>query len=70
MLFLLNKHNMIPEEERAHGTISNKMNFLFAKEGSRSHFITIAFIVLLLVVEVSTTTFSYSFNVVFIRDQL
>ena len=43
----------MPEEERAHGTISNKTYFLFAKEGSGSHLITITLIVLLLAVEAS-----------------
>ena len=43
----------MPEEERAHGTISNKTYLLFAKEGGGSHLITIALIVLLLAVEVS-----------------
>ncbi|XP_065902754.1 ATP-binding cassette sub-family C member 4-like isoform X2 [Dysidea avara] len=46
-----NKHDVMPEEERAHGTISNKTYLLFAKEGGGSHLITIALIVLLLAVE-------------------
>ena len=49
---------MMPEEERAHGTISNKTYLLFAKEGSGSNLITIALIVLLLVVEVSAKSSS------------
>ena len=44
---------MMPEEERAHGTISSKTYFLFVKEGVGSYVITLFFIVLLLVVEVS-----------------
>ncbi|XP_065882473.1 ATP-binding cassette sub-family C member 4-like isoform X2 [Dysidea avara] len=48
--------NLIPEEERGHGTISNKTYFLFAKEGGGSHFITVALIVLLLAAEASVIT--------------
>jgi len=44
---------VVPEEERAHGNISNKTYLLFAKEGLGSHLITMALVVLLLAVEVS-----------------
>ena len=43
---------MVPEEERAHGTISAKIYFMFFKEGVKSHFITIILIVFFIFVEV------------------
>ena len=42
----------MPEEERAHGTISAKTYFLFAKEGAKSYFATAIFLVFYLSVEV------------------
>ncbi|XP_065919849.1 ATP-binding cassette sub-family C member 4-like isoform X2 [Dysidea avara] len=45
--------NAVPEEERAHGTISSRTYFLFAKEGSGSHLFTAIFVLLLLAVEAS-----------------
>ena len=42
----------MPEEERAHGTISAKTYFMFFKEGVKSHFITILLIVFFIFVEV------------------
>ena len=46
---------MMSEEEKAHGTISNKVYISFAKEGVGSHLITIAFVALVFAVEVSVT---------------
>ena len=44
---------MVPEEERAHGTISSKTYFKFTKEGVKSYFATIILLVFYLSVEVS-----------------
>jgi len=55
----------MPEEERAHGTISNKTYFLFAKEGSGSNLITIALIVLLLAVQVSANNSMQFYHAVY-----
>ena len=44
--------NVIPEEERAHGTISAKTYLKFFKEGVKSHFITVAVLVFFLSTEV------------------
>lgn len=43
----------MPEEERAHGNISNKTYFLFSKEGVKSHFATAILLLFYLSVEVS-----------------
>ena len=43
---------MVPEEERAHGTISGKTYFKYFKEGVKSHFVTVALLVFFLLVEV------------------
>jgi len=45
---------MVPEEERAHGTISRKTYLLFLKEGLKSHFMTVVFLAFFLLVEVCT----------------
>lgn len=44
--------NVVPEEERAHGTISAKTYLKFFKEGVKSHFVTAAVIFFFLSVEV------------------
>ena len=44
--------NVLPEEERAHGTISGKTYFMFFKESVKSHFVTVVLLVFFLIVEV------------------
>ena len=43
--------NIVPEEERAHGTISNKTYYLYLREGVTDLFI-ILFIIIFLIAEV------------------
>ncbi|XP_065919884.1 ATP-binding cassette sub-family C member 4-like isoform X2 [Dysidea avara] len=46
------KNNVVPEEERAHGTISNKTYFKYIKEGGNT-FITIIFVFIFIAAEIS-----------------
>ena len=43
--------NVVPEEERAHGTISNRTYYTYMREGA-SHFLILFIIFLFLVTEV------------------
>ena len=43
---------MVPEEERAHGTISAKTYFMFFKEGVKSNFLTIILLLFFVLVDV------------------
>ena len=54
ILSIISQHsaNVVPEEERAHGTISAKTYLKFFKEGVKSHFVTVAVLVFFLSVEV------------------
>ena len=45
---------MVPEEERAHGTISAKTYFY--KEGVKSHIVTIALLIFIVLVDVRLMT--------------
>ena len=47
---------MVPEEERAHGTISAKTYLLFFKEGVKSHIVTIALLIFIVLVDVRLMT--------------
>ena len=44
--------NVVPEEERAHGTISNKTYYVYLREGASS-FVVLLFVFLFLIAEVS-----------------
>jgi len=46
--------NVVPEEERAHGTISNKTYYLYLRQGA-SNFLILFFIFMFLLPEVINT---------------
>jgi len=51
---LKNKLNVIPEEERAHGTISNRTYYSYLREGVGNLFLLL-FVFVFLIAEVSYT---------------
>ena len=44
--------NVVPEEERAHGTISNKTYYVYLREGANT-LVVLLFVIVFIVAEVS-----------------
>ena len=57
--------NIVPEEERAHGTISNKTYYVYLRQGA-SALVVLLFVILFFIAEVSsychTTSCHYLLN--------
>ena len=62
---------MVPEEERAHGTISAKTYLLFFKEGVKHHFVTVALLLFFLSAEVcmypDTCCLNFNYNFLYLQ---
>ena len=57
--------NVVPEEERAHGTISNKTYYIYLREGA-STILIMFFVIIFLVTEVSIIVANFVYLVKFL----